>query len=120
MLFNELCRPLYPRSVDIKGFCTYKEHPSKGIEWHQAEDFVARLSAHLPESIKPRVGDIRMYGLKNHKFTVKVAPPAAVEVALIWKDVCRDNEGLHFNGLTQFATPEREPTEAYIALCRSG
>ena len=53
-----------------------------------------------------------MYGLKNHKFSVTVAPPVAVEVALIWKDVLSANESLHFNGLTQFANAEREPTEA--------
>ena len=64
----------------------------------------------LPESIRGKVGQIELYGLRSHKFKVHVQPPAAVEVSLIFKEKLKNDVTMH-GGKELWTTTEREPAE---------
>lgn len=96
-----------PSFVDIKNFCEFSERKIKGITRDQAEDLIKKLAAKLPESIKPKIGELELFGTKVHKFRVHVSAPGAVEVALIFKEALKDDESLHFNERIQYTVAER-------------
>ena len=100
-----------PTHVEIKGICEWKDRKTNGINRDEAEILVAKLKEKLPQSMKPKVGELEIYGARGHKFKVHVSPPGAVEVSLIWKELLRDDASLQYNGKILWTTAEREPAD---------
>ena len=100
-----------PTFFDIKNFCLYSEKKTKGISRDQAEELVKKLTRKLPDSMKAKVGDLELFGTKVHKFRVHVAPPGAIEIALIFKEELEANESLRFNDRKQYTVAERTDEE---------
>ena len=56
---------------------------------------------------------IVVFGIKSYKVKVFVAPPACLEVSMIWNEVLKgDDQSVKFNGTDQYVTVQREATEA--------
>ena len=85
-----------------------KDRKSKGVTRDQGEDLMAKLVQKLSESMKSKVGEIKLFCTKVHKFMVHVARPGAVEVALIFKEILAADSSLHFNGRIQYTVAERK------------
>ena len=84
-----------------------------GIERHQAEDLVAKLTEKVPSSIRHKIGELVVFGIKSYKVKVFVAPPAALEVSMIWNEVLKGgDQSVKFNGTDQYVTVQREAAEA--------
>ena len=98
-----------PTFIEIKNICAFSERRTKGINRDQAETLVNSLTAHLPASLKNKIGDFEVFGTRANKVRVHVIPPAAVEVSLIFKEVLAEDPNLKFNNNTLYITIEREP-----------
>ena len=74
---------------------------------------VTKLTEFLPASLKRKIGEIEVLGSKAHKIKVHVVPPAAQEVAIIFKETLAEtiDPDLKFNDRILYATAEREPEE---------
>ena len=74
----------------------------------EAESLMERLKQKLPDTLKAKVGDVHLRGLRVHKFSVDVAPPFAEEVSSVLKELLKDDEFRH-QGATLYTTAQRRP-----------
>ena len=96
------------KSVYVKGICDYDLRKDKGMSRTEAEALVQRLCAELPTSIKDKLGDVHLRGLKVHKFKIDVAPEHAEEIAASCKDILKKDE-FHHNGMIMYTVAEQHP-----------
>ena len=100
-----------PTHVEIKGFCEWKDRRTAGVTRDEAEALLVKLVDKLPATIRHKVGELEVYGYRSNKIKVNISPPAAVEVALIWKECLKDDVSLQHNGSELYTTAEREPAK---------
>ena len=99
-----------PQNIEVKNMCELKYRRSNGMTRPEAEKLVEDFKEELPESLRGKIGEIRMRGFRAYKFRLDVAPPHAEEVSSIFKDALKE-PSLRFNMRELYTTVERTPED---------
>jgi hypothetical protein len=98
-----------PKYLEFKGWCSWDERLTKGVEKSAFLDFFAELKTHMPASYSEMLGTPKFFGLRNVKVHVPVRTGTAGELRGIVRDAITIGN-LELGGVTPKVMCEDSPS----------
>ena len=95
-----------PDYVEVKGFCSWNERLSKGVDAVALMKLLTRL---LPDELQRYVRPLTLRGLRNYRIQIPVTTRVMREVKGIWSDAMKTKRACGPDLCELFVTLQKSP-----------
>jgi hypothetical protein len=102
--------------LELKGWATWDERRTLGINRESAKRLVEGLREKLPDDLKPRLLEMSLGGLLNHKIRINCQTGYALELRGCLQEIIQDN-AVKVNDREVYVVTERSPAQKGAFHC---